>query len=205
MFTGLIEVTGKVERIETASHGASLLIRPTDWNHTPEHGESIAVNGCCLTVANPPGQPVAGTLRFDVIPQTLRLTTLGGLQPGDVVNLEHSVTPATLLGGHLVQGHVDGVGMARRVETEATEWRLRITPPSDLMDLIIPQGSITIDGVSLTIAQVDGDSFDVTLVPTTLGKTNLRRIGSDQPTRVNLEVDHLVRIVQHLLRRAGTL
>lgn len=207
MFTGLIEHTGRVEAVEPAPHGATLVIAAEKWDRTPGHGDSIAVNGCCLTVANQPaeGQGETLRLRFDVIPQTLQLTAIGDLHAGDSVNLESAATPSTLLGGHLVQGHVDGVGLARRVvgNGERDEWRIRVTPPSALLDLAIPQGSIAIDGVSLTIAAVEGDSFDITLIPTTIEKTNLGRIGVEKATRVNLEADYLVRAVQHLLQRAG--
>lgn len=205
MFTGLIEVTGRLDAVESTPSGASLVLAVEGWDHRPVHGESIAVNGCCLTVANRP-ESDQGRLRFDMIPQTLRLTALGDLKAGDIVNLEHSATPTTLLGGHLVQGHVDGVGLARRVEeSDRDEWRIRITPPAHLMDLVIPQGSITVDGVSLTIAAARDDSFDVTLIPTTLAKTNLGRITAGADIRVNLEADYLVRAVQHLLRRSGAL
>lgn len=207
MFTGLIEVTGRVEAVESAPHGVALHITVDDWDRRPGRGDSIAVNGCCLTVANDPADqgPDSLHLRFDVIPQTLRLTSLGDLHAGDQVNLEQAATPTTLLGGHLVQGHVDGVGLARRVigSGEQDEWRIRITPPPALLDLVIPQGSIAIDGVSLTVAAVESDSFDVTLIPTTIEKTNLGRIGVEKATRVNLEADYLVRAVQHLLQRAG--
>lgn len=206
MFTGIIEITGRIVQIAPSETGCSLLVDPGEWAARPAQGDSIAVNGCCLTVANTPNAAKSARfLRFDVIHQTLRLTTLGELAPGDRVNLEQAVTPRTLLGGHLVQGHVDGVGLARRVENpeKTGEFRLRIQPPPALMDVILPQGSITVDGVSLTVAAVGPDWFDVALIPTTLDKTTLRRVASEPGTRVNLEADSLVRMVAHLLKRAG--
>jgi len=208
MFTGLIQHVGKAASVESTASGAVLRLDVRGWSHLPTPGESIAVNGCCLTLtsieagrgdsASPPHW------RFDVIHQTLRMTTLGGLAPGDPVNLEHAATPGTLLGGHIVQGHVDGVGVARRVETgEPGEWRIRIVPPADLLDFIQPKGSIAVEGVSMTVADVGDDRFDIAAIPTTLEETTLGRIDYDAgEVRVNLEPDCLVKAVVHHLRRS---
>lgn len=219
MFTGLVQHRGTVERIDhtasaVGSHGARrLIIDASGWAHRPGHGGSIAVSGCCLTAVieskinaaseAPRGGSVPNRLAFDVVPQTLSRTTLGDLKPGDAVNLESCVTPSTLLGGHIVQGHVDGVGIIVEVARSADEGvRVAIRPPADLMDYLVPQGSVAVDGVSLTLAAVHADRFEVALIPTTLVLTTL---GAAAPgRRVNLETDLLVKTVVHHLRRIGT-
>lgn len=201
MFTGLVQHVGRVASIRPSPAGATLVIDPMGWDHHPAQGDSIAISGCCLTVAAPaePGR----VLGFDVIHQTLRLTTLGGLKPGDRVNLEHAATPTTLLGGHIVQGHVDGVGQARRVETETPgEWRVRIECPLALRRYLSPRGSVAVDGVSLTIAAVVEVGFEVALIPTTLQRTTLGGIGPT-PRPVNLEVDALVKAVVYAMEQRG--
>lgn len=193
MFTGLVQHRGRVIESRPAAAGRSLLIDAGGWDHQPAHGESIAVSGCCLTVAG------LSPLRFDVIQQTLKVTTLGDLRSGSAVNLEHSVTPATLMGGHLVQGHVDGVGVVCELADDAEGVRLRIDAPSDLMDYLVPKGSIAVDGVSLTLAEVLDDGFVVALIPTTLQLTTL---GLAAPgDRVNLEADLVVKTIVHQMRR----
>lgn len=198
MFTGLIQALGRVAAIEPNQTGATLVINPGEWPHRPAHGDSIAVNGCCLTVANQPDSH-SPLLRFDAVRQTLMMTTLSTLRPGDPVNLEHSVRPDTLMGGHIVQGHVDATAEVTRVTTDPLDWRISFRPPPGLMELFVPQGSVAIDGVSLTIADVTHDTFGVALIPTTLEKTNLgsRRVGD----RVNIETDIVARTVVHWLNR----
>lgn len=187
---------GTIASLEPSEAGAVIRLKASKWGYTPNPGDSVAVNGCCLTVVE-----VTDLLRFDVIHQTLRMTTLANLKEGINVNLEHAATPSTLLGGHIVQGHVDGVGQARLVGTTTEgEVKLRIEPPTDLMDYIVPKGSITIDGVSLTLAEVGNDWFEVALIPTTLELTNFNEI-SDIPKQVNLEVDCMVKAVVHYLQR----
>ncbi len=134
-----------------------------------------------------------------MIHQTLGLTTLGELVVGDPVNLEPAVTPTTLLSGHVVQGHIDGVGLVGAVESAGNDRRLRIEPPQELMEYIIPRGSIAVDGVSLTVAELGGSFFEVALIPTTLDLTTLGR--AEQGQRVNLETDYLVKTVVHWLSR----
>lgn len=196
MFTGLIQHVGTVTANEAAGGGARLVIEAPDWAHAPRHGESIAVNGCCLTIADD-SEP--GRLVFDVIAQTLATTNLGDLQPGDGVNLEQAVTPSSLLGGHIVQGHIDGVGHVTSVQDLPGERRVQVAPPAELMDAIIDKGSIAIDGVSLTIAAIAEDSFEVALIPTTLRETTLGRMALG--ARVNLETDYIAKTVVHWLKR----
>jgi riboflavin synthase len=209
MFTGIIEQLGRVKAVDRHDFGATIRIDPGDWAHRPGPGDSIAVNGCCLTVAGIDAGDEASVrrcLRFDVIRQTLDVTTLGDLREGDHVNLEHAVTPDTMLGGHIVQGHVDAVGIVRHVVRSEEEWRLRIEPPAALAEVIVDRGSIAVDGVSLTVAALGEDAddapwFEVALIPTTLRATNLD--GLDVGGRVNLEGDYVAKIVVHWLRRSA--
>ena len=195
MFTGLIQRMGDVsERRETAT-GVRLSVRASGWLTNPQPGESIAVNGCCLTLV----QAADDTLCFDVIPQTLSLTTTGDLRVGDPVNLERSLRADALLGGHLVQGHVEGVGTVIGVDQTNGQWRTRISAPPAVQAHMIDQGSVTVDGVSLTVAATGADWFEVALIPETLQRTTLahRMAGS----RVNIEADVLSRMVAAQVQR----
>jgi len=198
MFTGIIEHQGRVAALRPEPWGARLEVDPCGWAHVPGDGDSVAVNGCCLTVVGSPG--AGGALRFDVVPQTLSLTTVGSLRVGDAVNLEHAATPATLLGGHLVQGHVDGMGEVLSVSTAGGEWRTRIAAPASVAPYLLERGSVAVDGVSLTLAAVGDGWFEVALIPATLAKTTLRDRAAG--CRVNLEADHLAKMVAEQVRRA---
>lgn len=195
MFTGLIHGMGLVRRRSDGASVSRLVIDAGDWVEKPRPGDSVAVNGCCLTVAQ---VGPAGELCFDVIPQTLARTTLGGLGPGRKVNLEASATPQTFLGGHIVQGHVDGVGTVTRVIREG-EYRIVVRVPGDLMQYMVPRGSVAVEGVSLTLAEVDpgAATFDIALIPTTLEKTNLSDLEAGDA--VNLEADVIAKTVVHYL------
>jgi len=197
VFTGLIQHLGAVRSAAETDVGRRLVIDALDWAHHAEQGESIAVSGCCLTVAERTGSALA----FDVIPQTLARTTIGRLDHGDPVNLEHAATPSTLLGGHIVQGHVDGIGSARRLRDAAPgETRVRIEAERDIIDFLTPRGSVAVDGVSLTVADLGDSYFEIALIPVTLQRTTLSRIG-DAPTAVNIETDCLARSVVQWLSR----
>jgi riboflavin synthase len=197
MFTGIVEHQGRVAALRPETWGARLEVDPRGWHHAPSDGDSISVNGCCLTVV---GRPAPGEpMRFDVVPQTLGLTTIGSLAPGDAVNLEHAATAATLLGGHIVQGHVDGVGTVERVSRDGGEWRTRVAAPPSVMEHAVERGSIAVDGVSLTIAAVGEGWFEVALIPATLAKTTLRDRAAGH--RVNLEADVLAKMVAERVRR----
>ena len=197
MFTGIIEHQGRVVSLRPQAWGARLEIDPCGWAHVPAGGDSIAINGCCLTVVAAPG--AGGVLAFDVIPQTLSLTTIGALAVGEEVNLEHAATAATLLGGHIVQGHVDAVGEVLAVSTAGGEWRTRIAAPTDVMDLAVDRGSIAVDGVSLTIAATGSGWLEVALIPTTLAKTALR--DRQAGSRVNLESDPMAKMIAVQVQR----
>jgi len=211
VFTGLVQHLGSVARVEPSGSGRTLVIDMRDWSYRPVPGESIAVNGCCLTVAAEPASDQGHDrrqARFDVVSQTLKVTTLGKLAAGDQVNLEHAATPTTLLGGHMVQGHVDGVGTVQRVQRDPADYRLRIVPPHprEAMRMIVERGSIALNGVSLTIASVADEKdpsaawFEVALIPTTLALTNLGLLGEGDA--VNIEYDCIARMVANWLARA---
>lgn len=171
-----------------------------DGSQLPSLGASIAVQGCCLTLV----AIEAGAFVFDVVPQTLAVTTIGDLREGEIVHLEASATASTLLGGHFVLGHVDGVAIVRAIANAQGEYRVTLAPPTEVVDAIVPQGSITLDGVSLTIAKVDDDArtFDVCLIPETLSRTTMKhwKVG----TRVNLEADYLAKLVARIVARSRT-
>lgn len=195
MFTGLIRHLGRVDGVEKRAAMVRLRIsHPRRKWRRSELGESIAVDGCCLTLAA--AKP--GVLEFDVVPETLRRTTLGGLKRGTVVHLERSMNAATLIGGHLVQGHVDGVGRILRV-VRGDEWTVRVAPGAALMPFVAPKGSIALAGVSLTIAGLAPAWFEVALVPTTLKETTLARLGRGD--LVNIECDMIAKMVVHWLER----
>ncbi len=195
MFTGIVEELGEVLGLDTlAEDAARLTLRGPVVCSDARHGDSIAVNGVCLTVVD----VTEGAFTADVMKETLDRSSLGALAPGSPVNLERAVTMATRLGGHLVQGHVDGVGavLSRR---PAEHWELvEISLPVELSRYVVEKGSIAVDGVSLTVAALTADSFTVSLIPTTLAATTLgRRAPGDQ---VNLEVDVLAKHVERLMQ-----
>jgi riboflavin synthase len=203
MFSGIVQHVGVVDGTHRGARGGAIVVVPSRWTHRPEPGESVAVNGCCLTLIASADGPGGPALRFDLVEQTLKATALGSLRRRDRVNLEHPVTPATMLSGHIVQGHVDGVGRVTGVSPVSGDYRLRIAPPAALLEYIVERGSIAVDGVSLTVAGVDAGSFEVALIPTTLACTTLGDLR--EGSAVNLECDYLAKIVvAWLQRRAGS-
>jgi riboflavin synthase len=194
MFTGIVEELGAVRELRPDRITVSCRTVVGDT----EVGSSIAVNGVCLTVVD----RGPGHLGFDLSEETLRRTGLAGLSEGDPVNLERPVTLSTRLGGHLVQGHVDGVGEVVGVVADLTggAW-LTIRPPAELLRYLVEKGSVSVDGVSLTVAGLDGDVFSVALIPHTLAVTTLGTAGVGGA--VNLEVDVLAKYVERLLTSTG--
>jgi riboflavin synthase len=195
VFTGIVEELGVVEGIEDQGDAIRLTVRGPHVLSDASLGDSIAVNGCCLTVAEREQE----TFTADVMRETLDKTSLGALEPGSRVNLERSVTAQTRLGGHIVQGHVDAAGsiVAR---TPSEHWELvEISLPSALAHYLVDKGSITVDGVSLTVAALDDEqgTFTVSLIPETLARTTLGLKGTGDP--VNLEVDVIAKYVERLL------
>ncbi len=202
MFTGIIQAVGRIQTRQVHSQGVRLLIDSRGWDPGAAPGDSICVQGCCLTFAPGDADP-AGLLGFDVVPETLSRTSLGRLEVGHRVNLEASLTPSTPMGGHFVQGHVEGLGKVIAVD-QSDGYRLRVQLDAELTSCVIPKGSIAIEGVSLTVASVEPKSnqFDVALIPTTLAHTTLGELKAGDP--VNLETDMLVRAVVHVMQMNRT-
>ena len=194
MFTGIVEECGRV-----ATTGAGrLVVDARTVVRDSDVGASLSVNGVCLTVV----ERTDTSLRFDLSEQTLERTCLGDLRPGDPVNLERPVTLVARLGGHLVQGHVDGVGHVTRVELDGSGGaRVSIRLPGELSRYIVERGSIAIDGVSLTIAAVDDDEITVALIPHTLAVTTLGLAAPGR--RLNVEADVIARYVERSMERSG--
>ncbi len=192
MFTGIVREVGEVGALERFSGGARLRVG-ADLASELEPGESVAVAGACLTAAELGGDEFAA----DVMNQTLSLTTLGELRAGSGVNLEPAVRAGQPLGGHLVQGHVDATGEVVAITADGVARRVRVSIPGELERYVIPQGSIAIDGVSLTVSAIGEEGIEVSLVPETLERTTLGRL--EPGARVNVEVDQLARYVERLL------
>jgi riboflavin synthase len=191
MFTGLVVGTGAVESLDRDGDGVRLRVR-TELAGELAPGDSIAVNGVCLTALDPDGQGFSA----DVMEETLRRSSLGPLAKGDEVNLELPLRAGDRLGGHMVQGHVDGTGSVEAVSDDGFARVVRIGAPPALLRYVVEKGSIAVDGVSLTVSAVDGDGFEVSLIPETLERTTL---GAAEPGRVvNLEVDVLAKYVEKL-------
>jgi riboflavin synthase len=198
VFTGIVEELGAVEAVERQSDAVRLTVRAATVLEDARPGDSIAVNGCCLTVA----ERTDDTWTADVMAETLAKTGLGSLVAGDRVNLERAVTVGTRLGGHVVQGHVDAVGHVVRREP-GDHWDVvTISMPADLAPYLVDKGSITVDGVSLTVVEAGDEAFTVSLIPETLHRTTLgfRQAGE----AVNLEVDVIGKYVARQLRLRPT-
>jgi riboflavin synthase len=191
VFTGLVAGTGTVESLERDGAGVRLRVR-SELAGELGPGDSVAVNGVCLTAVEPDGTGFSA----DVMEETLRRSSLGPLGTGDAVNVELPLRAGDRLGGHIVQGHVDGTGEVDSVREEGRSRVVRIAAPVELLRYVVEKGSIAVDGVSLTVSAVDGDAFEVSLIPETLERTTL---GAAAPGRtVNLEVDVLAKYVEKL-------
>ena len=193
MFTGLIAELGTVERLAEDSTTCRLTVRAPMILPGVKIGDSIAVNGVCLTVVHLQGNRFTA----DVMPETVRRTTLHQLQPGDKVNLEKALRPTDGLDGHIVQGHVEGVGKIQQITPEGNALVYRIEAPRELLRYIVEKGSIAVDGISLTVTEADSSGFSVSLVPHTMKVTTLgyKHAGD----AVNLETDILARYVEKML------
>ena len=197
MFTGIVEELGQVVDLRQHGDSAVLTVRGPQVSEDAVHGASIAVNGVCLTVT----ERAADVVTFDVMAETLHRSSLGALAVGHPVNLERAMTATDRLGGHIVQGHVDGTA-ALVSRTAGERWEVvRIGLPAGLARYVVQKGSITVDGVSLTVSAVGADFFEVSLIPTTLALTTL---GAKRPgDTVNLEVDIIAKYVERLLQIPG--
>jgi riboflavin synthase len=195
MFTGIIEELGAVRSIEVRGENARIVIGARIVTEGTNHGDSIAVNGVCLTALDL--QP--DSFAADVSRETLARSTLGALKPGTPVNLERAVTPATRLGGHIVQGHVDARGTFGQVEDHGESWTVRIGYPREIGRYLVFKGSVAVEGISLTIAGLTDDYFEIAIIPKTWEVTNFSQL---QPgDGVNLEVDVIAKYVERLLAR----
>lgn len=193
MFTGLIQAVGRIAQIEKGEQDIRLRIETGKLPLAEVAlGDSIATSGVCLTVTELPGDGYWA----DVSPETLSLTSLGTKSIGDPVNLETSLTLNTPLGGHLVSGHVDGVGQIEEIIEDARFWRVKVAAPENLARYIAMKGSICVDGTSLTVNQVDGASFELTIIPQTWEETVFSEYEVGSP--VNLEVDVIARYLERL-------
>ena len=197
MFTGLVEALGKVSSVEKGVESAVFTFGSVPFADQLQVGDSVSVNGTCLTVINHDGN----SFSVDVMTQTLKLTSLQTLQTGDSVNLERAALVSSRLGGHIVQGHIDGTGSIALLQPGEKWLQMDIQFPAELMKYVVPQGSICIDGVSLTVGSVSDNLNQITvwLIPETLAKTNLsaKNLGD----LVNIEVDVLAKYVERLTKR----
>ena len=193
MFTGIIEELGTVQSIEERGENARIVIGAGIVTEGTNHGDSIAVNGVCLTALDVRPDSFAA----DVSRETLQRSTLGDLKPGTPVNLERAVTPATRLGGHMVQGHVDARGRLVSVEDHGESWTIRIGFPDEIARYLVFKGSVAVEGISLTIAALADDYFEVAIIPKTWEVTNLSHLKPGDS--VNLEVDVIGKYVERLL------
>lgn len=196
MFTGLVEATGKVLEIEPRDQQVRITLE-LPFASELEDGESVAVNGCCLTVTGHDDR----SAQFDVLQQTLNVTSLGELEKGGLVNLERAMLSGDRFGGHMVQGHVDASGEILDLSPHGGDYRLEIKIPDALMPLCIDKGSLAIDGISLTIAELKSNSAVFWIIPHTMEKTRLHAAQAGQ--RVNLEADVIAKHVARLLESRG--
>ncbi|MDD5455492.1 MAG: riboflavin synthase [Candidatus Margulisbacteria bacterium] len=195
MFTGIIQDIGIVEEIEKTSSGAVLKVRSEKICGLSKLGESISVNGACLTIS----KLDKTQFQADVLNETLKRTNLGTLLKSSKVNLEQALTPTSLLGGHWVQGHVDGIGVVQSLEKAGEDHILTVKPNEEIMKYLVPQASIAINGTSLTIAHVLSYSLVASIIPTTYKETNIHLLKKSDP--VNIEVDMIGKYIYHYVHQ----
>ena len=193
MFTGLIEELGEVRAIEKRGDDARIVIEARTVTEGSRDGDSIAVNGVCLTALD----LCADSFAADVSKETLLRSTLGGLRAGSPVNLERAVTPATRLGGHIVQGHVDARGQFLGADSQGESWTVRIAYPSEIARYLVFKGSVAVEGISLTIAELTNDYFEIAVIPKTWEVTNFSHLKPGD--EVNIEADIIAKYVERIL------
>jgi len=193
MFTGIIEELGRVREVETRGEDARIVIEARTVTEGSRDGDSISVNGVCLTAL----EVRPGSFAADVSKETLLRSTLGSLAAGSAVNLERAVTPATRLGGHIVQGHVDARGKFLGVENHGESWTFRIAYPKEIGRYLVFKGSVAVEGISLTIANLTDDYFEIAVIPKTWEVTNFSQLKPGDG--VNLEVDVIAKYVEKIL------
>lgn len=197
MFTGIIEELGRIESLETRASGAKIRIAANLVTDGTNEGDSIAVNGVCLTAL----EIKPSSFAADVSAETLRRSALGSLRVGSVVNLERAVTPSTRLGGHIVQGHVDATGKFVGAEQSGDFWTVRIAYPEEIARYLVFKGSVAVEGISLTIAELTDEYFDIAVIPKTWTMTNFHALKSGDA--VNLEADITAKYVERILAFQG--
>ena len=193
MFTGIVEEKGKVAEIEMDGENARIIVAASVVTDGTKSGDSIAVNGVCLTALH----ISPSTFAADVSRETLERSTLGSLKPGSPVNLERAVTPMTRLGGHIVQGHVDGRGQFLSAIREGDFWTVRIGFPPEFAKYLVYKGSVAVEGISLTIAALNENDFEIAVIPKTWEVTNLSSLSPGDP--VNLEADVIAKYVERMM------
>lgn len=193
MFTGIIEEKGKIQVLQQLADGAKIVVEAKKAVKDTVEGDSIAVNGVCLTAIEITNNSFAA----DISGETLRRSTLGKLKPGSIVNLERAVTPSTRLGGHIVQGHVDATGKFLSAIREGDFWNVRIGFPKEIGQYLVYKGSISVEGISLTIANLGADFFEIAVIPKTWEMTNLSVLKAGDA--VNLEADVIAKYVERIL------
>jgi riboflavin synthase len=195
MFTGIIEDVGRVKSVEKRGAFGRITVETALSLKEVKTGDSIAVNGACLTATSLSG----ASFSADVSEETLNVTTLGALKPGDAVNLELALTLSKPLGGHMVTGHIDGVGVIRRKTSKGENLVIEVSAPQIVLSQVVKKGSITVDGISLTVAELLADGFTVAIIPHTIEKTNLLSRG--EGSKVNLETDIIGKYVEKFLTK----
>lgn len=193
MFTGIIEELGKIASWEKHAGGAKMKVSARLVTNDSNEGDSIAVNGVCLTAI----EITSGSFAADVSAETLNRSTLGNLKIGSKVNLERAVTPSTRLGGHVVQGHVDATGSFLSAKRDGDFWTVKIAFPKEIAQYLVYKGSISVEGISLTIANLAEDSFDIAVIPKTWELTNLSALKNGDA--VNLEADVIAKYVERIM------
>jgi riboflavin synthase len=199
VFTGIVESTGRIVETRPSPRGIRLRLDAGNIARECQIGDSISVHGACLTAAG----VLDDVIDFDIVPETLHRTTLGQKNPGDRLNLERSLRLGDPLDGHLVQGHVDGTAAVVEVEDSSGEHVVWLRPEEEIVPFLIPKGSVTVDGVSLTIASLRDVDFSVALIPTTLKQTTLGELKPGD--QVNIETDMIVRTIVHRLEQLPAL
>ncbi|MCC6501843.1 MAG: riboflavin synthase [Deltaproteobacteria bacterium] len=197
MFTGIIEDIGRVKSVEKRGSFGRITVETALITKDVKTGDSIAVNGACLTATSLAGKSFCA----DVSAETLNVTTLGGLKSGDRVNLELALTLSKPLGGHMVTGHVDGVGVMRRKTSSGENLVIEVEAPESVLAQIVKKGSVAVDGISLTVAELLSDAFTVAIIPHTLSMTNL--LSKGEGSKVNLETDLIGKYVEKFLLTRG--
>lgn len=194
MFTGLIQEIGTIVSVTQKTEGKEFVIRAPALIKDIQIDDSVATNGCCLTATEIKGE----TFKVQAIHMTLQKTSIGFLKPNDKVNLELSLRPQDRLGGHFVQGHVNALGKIKQIKTIGENWEIEVSFPSELRKYMISEGSITLDGISLTIARLTSETLTVAIIPHTLEKTTLgmKKVGD----HLNLEVDMIAKYIENFLR-----